>query len=414
MPFEKLLPALLATTILVACGGSGPRSEPPPEAGEAGAVPGAVAGEAAPPEEGRLVLIDAVADQDVYELGEPVTVRRVYENVGGTPVRVTTRDWGGRALGQVVITSSTGSRLYEPSSAHLEEVVVEPGTRTENRIAVELPVPGDYTIEVPPEYVARGARGACFRLRVTVLDRADARIVTEKAERLARVIEKEDPDCPTCWSPAQSDLKALGPAAVPHLRRWLRESENAHLRAIAAKLLWFVKGTEGVDDLVAALEDEDPHVRKMCLDSLGSFRRPETLDGILPLAKDPDPWVRVEFVETIAVFDDARVVTALRAALTDADEFVRRWAAIHLAEEKADASGIHVLIRALETDPARETFLVVPALEKLTDRSFGEPTMPFIHSSTDAIEEAVATNEILAKRWLAWWQTDGRARFGDD
>lgn len=408
LSLETSLLAVLVATILVGCGSSGSRSELPPPTPEAADVPADTPPRAA----GRLVLIAAVADKDSYELGEPVLVRRVYENVGDEPVRVTLGDWKARQFREVGITSKSRSRLYEPPAMEVEEVVVEPGARIENRITVELPAPGDYTIEIPPEYQVRGGPGRCSRLPVKVVDRGDVRYVAEKAERLARVIEKEDPECPTCWTEAQNDLQALGQAAVPHLRRWLREAEVAHLRAIAAKLLWFVKGTDGIQDLAAALADPDPNVRKMSLSALGSFQRPETLVAMLTLTKDPDSMVRVELIEAIAVFDDPRVVPAMRVALKDGDPYVRQWAAIHLAEKKGDPSGIQVLIQALETNPALEASRVVPALEKLAGRTFGEPTMPFVHSGDEQIKEAVATNMRLAKHWLAWWETDGRARFG--
>ncbi len=394
--------------LLASCGAGGPRAveaEQPPRRSSLrrrGPI------EDAAREPGRLVLVEASLEHDVIELGEAAVVRRVYANLGGSTLTVTSQAWGQRDLRSIVLKEKRSQGLYEPDVSHLETVSLAPGARVEHRIRVELGRPGSYTIEVPPQYVVRGRGDSCFQLPVLVLDRGDDRVLAEKAERLARSIERESPDCPTCWTGAQGDLQALGKAAVPHLRRWLRESASAHLRAIAAKLLASVKGEEGIEDLVAGLADPVPAVRTMCLDSLGQFRSPDSLGAMLPLTRDPDPWVRVEAVQSIAGFDDDRVLPAMRAALGDEDSSVRLFTAYELVESKRDASGAPLLIELLRQDPPADVWLAATALETLSGRSFGNAGLAQAMSSFEMMEEVADANTEIARRWVRWWDDEGR------
>jgi hypothetical protein len=400
---------LLTSALAGACGASSSAGR------ENAGTPAAVSTEKGPAPAGapgRLVLVDATLDRQTYVLGEAVRVRRVYRNVGEAPVRMTPKAWQDRRYAEAVLHSKGGSRLYRPDVGHLEEIVVEPGGQTEHRICVELGGPGSYRIEVPPAYHVRGGTDPCFQLPALVLDRTDDRVLAEKAERLARVIEREDPGCPTCWTEAQGSLQAMGAAAVPHLRRWLRESASDHLRAVAAKLLHCKGGEAGIEELVAGLADPVPDVRRMCARSLGALRHPHTLDALLPMLKDPDVWVRVDAVEEIAHFDDPRVLPAMRGALADEDPYARQNAAYHLACDRKDAAGIEVLIEALCNDEFGDCWMAVTALEALTDLSFGEATLPMSLSGFDQRDRAVEQNRRVARAWLAWWEEEGRERFG--
>ena len=361
-----------------------------------------------------LLLVGATVERDTYELGEPVRIRRVFENPTERSIAVDPAGWRQRVHGEVVLTCAVNSRLYEPATEQVPAAVVPPHGRIMNDIEIELPRAGAWTIGIPPAYQARPPQRRCFRLNVTVLDRGDAGHLARKAERLARTIETEDPSCPTCWSEAQKDLEALGAAATPHLRRWLAGAASAHVRAVSAKILGprVSHGAEGREELLGGLSDADPQVRKMCVEALATPAAAETLGALLPMMRDPDLWVRVEAIQAVATSDDVRVVPALVAALDDEDAYVRQWAAMALAE-KGNGKGVRILLSALEADPAQNAFLVVAALDKLTGFSLGKAEMPFLHSTDDRIDEAIATNKTLAKRWLEWWDKDGSRQYGD-
>jgi hypothetical protein len=283
-----------------------------------------------------------------------------------------------------------------------------------NELVVELSSPGSWTVEIPPEYQLRGSGRTCFRLQVQVVDRIDEPALVAKFERLARAIEKEDPSCPTCWSDAHKDLATLGAAAVPHLRRWLREAEVAHLRAVAAKILGpqVRAGALGRAELLAGLTDPETSVRTMCVAALAGIAGRDVVDALLLRLLDADRWVRFEAIRSVAECDDERVVPALVESLEDTEAFVAQRAAEALAD-KGSAAGIRVLVEALVADPALNAFSVVDDLEKLAGVSFGKAEMPLIHSDVEDAEEAVRANETLARRWREWWESEGRRRFGD-
>ena len=361
-----------------------------------------------------LLLVGATVERDTYELGEPVRIRRVFENPTERTITVDSAGWRQRVHGEVVLTFAGGSRLYEPATEQVPAAVVAPHGRIANDIEIELRSAGAWTIEIPPAYQARPPQRPCFRLDVTVLDRGDAGHLAKKAERLARTIQTEDRACPTCWSEAQKELEALGSAATPHVRRWLAGAASPHLRAVSAKILGPLvsRGADGREELLGGLSDSDPQVRKMCVEAMATPATAETVSALLPRMRDPDVWVRVEAIQAVATSDDVRVVPALVAALDDEDGYVRQWAAMALAE-KGNAKGIRILLRALEADPAQNAFLAVDALDKLTGFSLGKAEMPFLHSTDDRVDEAIATNKQLAKRWLEWWDKDGSRQYGD-
>jgi hypothetical protein len=372
------------------------------------AAPGSEMGDA-----GELVLVEASADRVTYEVGEPVRVRRVFENPTERPIQVGTAGWRQRLHSEVVLLVESGARLYEPPTAQVPEIVVAPHGRVVNELEVELRDAGDWTIQIPPAYQARPPQRPCFNLQVTVLDRGDARHLAAKAERLARTIQTEDPACPTCWSEAQKELAALGAAAVLHLRLWLAGADSAYLRAVSAKILGplVIHGADGREELLAGLSHADADVRRMCVAALQTAASAETLGALLPMMRDRDRWVRVDAIQAVAESDDARVLPALVASLDDEDGNVRQWVAMTLAE-KGNATGIRVLLGALEADPTQNAFLVVKSLEKLTGLSFGQAGMPFVHSFEDQIDEAIAANKRVAERWLEWWKTEGARRYG--
>jgi hypothetical protein len=359
---------------------------------------------------GHLVLVFAQADKEVYELGEPVRIRRILENPGKFAVPLARAEGMEPPFGTVEISSRRGSRSYTPSGSPDPKTRVEPGGRLESEIVVELHEAGEYTIGLHSGRHVRIAEGVPSVFRVSVADRGNPLPLDAMAARLGAKIAAEEPGHPDCGSQAQQDLEAMGLRAVPHLRRWLRESESAHLRAVSAKLLWFVKGKEGIEELVGGLKDPDAKVRETCLESLRDFREPWTLTAVLPLVGDPDEHVRAEAVWTASAFEDSRVIPALRSALADRDGWVRSQAARHLAE-KGDPSGAGILIEVLRKDPEDGPGGVVPALERIAGVSFGKAEHPFIHSSMDRIERATRTNKELAARWLEWWEKEGKARF---
>ena len=404
----QFLSCLALPLLLAGCGGGGleaPAAETPAEAPTA--TPTEVAAE--PPH--LFVQVSATTDKKEYEVGEPILVTRIFEDRGPAPRGTSLRMYGSDSYLVVGITTDRSSGLYDASWVEPPTPAAEIGGRVAGVVRVELSGPGEYTLEVPPAYVARSGFGSAVELPVVVVDRGDSRHLDAKAERLGKIIAEEQLDFISCWTEAQSDLCALGPAVTPHLRRWLIDADSLYLRAVSAKMIGRLKDREGIPELTRGLLDESEKVRRQCVEALRVFHAAETLDALLPMVDDPAPWVRIEAYGALATFDDERAKSALRRGLEDAHEYARLSTAEHLAD-LGDAAGMEVLIEALRRDACGHAFSATDALESLTGRSFGDAGMPLLLSDMDQIEESAKACDEIAAKWIRWWEDEGRARYG--
>lgn len=164
---------------------------------------------------------------------------------------------------------------------------------------------------------------------------------------------------------------------------------------------------------MAGLEDADPSVRKMCVQAVSASHERVPLEVLLACLSDSDTWVRVAAIEAVARSPDPRASAGLVERLKDSDDYVRLTAAVALAKIKRDARGIRVLVAALEADPVDSPASVVPALEALTGRTFGEARWAGLASSQEQAAQDNRANAVLIKRWLEWWKAEGLARYGE-
>ena len=151
----------------------------------------------------------------------------------------------------------------------------------------------------------------------------------------------------------------------------------------------------------------------MCVQAVSASHERVSLDVLLARLQDTDVWVRVEAIEAIARSPDPRASAGLVERLKDSDDYVQLRAAVALAESKRDATGIRVLVAALEADPVDSPVSVIPALEALTGRSFGKARWAGLASSQEMAEQTNRANAVLIERWLEWWKAEGLARYGE-
>ena len=126
--------------------------------------------------------------------------------------------------------------------------------------------------------------------------------------------------------------------AVPILAEMFR-SKSPRDRAHAAWLWGYLESEVSADPLLDALHDPDPDVRGHAAGSLSTFKSdPRVLPALLRTASDPDVDVRVDAVSALGYLGDRGALSALRQALSDPVEKVRRFAeyAIGLIDRPGD------------------------------------------------------------------------------
>lgn len=117
------------------------------------------------------------------------------------------------------------------------------------------------------------------------------------------------------------------------LERLQEPGTPADSKRLAAASLGGMEARSAVAGLTRLLADPDARVRRWAIAALGEIADEQAVKplGAL-LAKDPDPGVRLEAAFRLGKFGGAAARPALTAALTDADENVRRLARAALKE----------------------------------------------------------------------------------
>lgn len=120
--------------------------------------------------------------------------------------------------------------------------------------------------------------------------------------------------------------------AVPRSIDLLRDKEMP-VRAAAASTLGTLGDRRAVEPLIASLGDPMSVVRRAAMRALSRLRDERMRDPIMRILRsDPSFALRLEAVATLTALKDDAVLSALQAALTDADDDVRAAAALALAQ----------------------------------------------------------------------------------
>lgn len=99
-------------------------------------------------------------------------------------------------------------------------------------------------------------------------------------------------------------------------------SDNCYVRANAAKLFPFIKGSDSFSVLIHGLKDSSHLVRKEVILSLGIMKEFRALNFLINCINDNSLEVRVAAVSVLRNFPDTRSVNALLKALSSKDEEV--------------------------------------------------------------------------------------------
>ncbi len=126
----------------------------------------------------------------------------------------------------------------------------------------------------------------------------------------------------------------------------------------------------GAEPLMDLLEKGPPDkVTEAALDALGAISNPVSIPLLIEYMHHRRPKVRIVAINAIAEIKDKRVVEALKTALGDSDEKVRRAAAFALGRY-GDPSAIDVLFQAFDRDVPEAAIAIgqiggVDAMERL-------------------------------------------------
>ncbi len=143
--------------------------------------------------------------------------------------------------------------------------------------------------------------------------------------------------CPECWAELPAGEKTICPTCgaplteerdfFEKLLRALRHPERTRA-ATAATILGQLRDPRAVPSLIeAALHARDFGVQEAAVRSLKQIGDPRAIPALVVLLRWESPLpVRLAVVEALGSFDDPRAREALRSALNDPSEVVRRAA----------------------------------------------------------------------------------------
>ncbi|PVY69288.1 HEAT repeat protein [Cupriavidus alkaliphilus] len=150
-----------------------------------------------------------------------------------------------------------------------------------------------------------------------------------------------------------------------------------------------------IDTLAPRLTDPDPAVRRVAVLQLADLEDEASVPLLLHrLQSDPAPGVRAEAARTLANWEAEQVVSALAAALADADREVAEAAAQALSELKEPASGAALLPWVTHHEP----FVRASAWRGLRELRY----TPAFDAAMAALSDAAAPVRREAVTVLGW------------
>lgn len=144
----------------------------------------------------------------------------------------------------------------------------------------------------------------------------------------------------------------VSPQTVSHLTELLNDPDWT-IRWTGIEALAWIGDKQAVEALVHSLTDPKWKVRVAALQSLAELGQQDTAQHVIPLLFDTISNVRESAAETLAMLgdSDARVLSNLRKAAQDTEEFVR-LAAIEALARLDPKAALPDLIKALRDDPS--------------------------------------------------------------
>lgn len=184
-------------------------------------------------------------------------------------------------------------------------------------------------------------------------------------------------------------LRWIGAPAVPALLDALRHATDANIRSGAADVLDSADGEEVHEALRAALEDPDEDVRRMAMWSLGDHGDLRVLDLLLAETPNPRPGSS-DPASTLAQLGSAAVpllIAALEDRVRPAYQRVNAALALGLIE---DERAVEPLIAVLRDDDESVRVAATSALGDLKDARAVEPLLVALHDSSYEVRVRVA------------------------
>jgi HEAT repeat protein len=182
-----------------------------------------------------------------------------------------------------------------------------------------------------------------------------------------------------------------GPRAKEALLAAARSGNDA-TRASAVRALGSCSGDARIDSaVIAALDDSDPWVRYYACQSAGRLQIEVAVRLMSRLLTDPAGQVRVAAIEGLSHFEDARATAALVDAAASADDDVRRAALIALGIVRRPET-LATVAAALGASDTASRLVAVSALAGFEDPSVNQ----LLGGAVDDPDESVRNGAIGA------------------
>lgn len=203
-------------------------------------------------------------------------------------------------------------------------------------------------------------------------------------------------------SEGYSDLKSIGPAAVPYLIEVMQDkSVSSESEALVCNLLGDLKAKEAVPELINALKHRVYTVRVAASQALGVIGDADAVNPLLDMLGDTEMGVRGAAVVALMNFNENKIPPKVASLLNDPEAYVR-LAAIKLLNEKMDPKTASAVRDALKKDKSDEVrLLAVKTLGGIRDKDAVDVLMNAIMEDTNRYvreESAIALGKIGDKK----------------
>ncbi len=163
----------------------------------------------------------------------------------------------------------------------------------------------------------------------------------------------------------------VNPQVVAVLVTVLNDSDNSLFRALAASALARIGNRQGVEFLIAALNDSDSDVRQYAALALARIGNPQGVEFLIAALNDSDCDITQQAALALARIGNPQGVEFLIAALNDSDCDITQQAALALAEI-GNPQGVEILIAALSDSDSDVRRNAAETLGKIGNRAILE------------------------------------------
>lgn len=179
------------------------------------------------------------------------------------------------------------------------------------------------------------------------------------------------------------------------------ESDEAKMRAAAARQLGLARPLGVWNDLLAALDDPDPGVNQAAADALGRIADPASAPGLLVALEHPSEPVRLGAARALGMMQVEAAVEPLRAMLLRGEGSAVSVAGQALGRIGGPAATDALLTALADPLPTARWYVAMAALERM-GHSEEPPVSPTVEALVAMLEAQDAHARANAAQALGW------------